>query len=177
MNSSRIIFLVVFLAAVALCAGAALAERDDGRGSGGAEQPPPQADALYAKECGACHLAYPPQFLPKRSWEKIMGALDRHFGENASLDEAARTKIRDYLAANSAETGRSKTSRKILSSIRDSDTPLRISETPYFRHEHDEVRPEVFERKSVVSPANCGACHTGADKGDFDEDRVRIPKN
>ena len=28
---------------------------------------------------------------------------------------------------------------------------------------------------SVKSPANCGACHGGADKGDFDEDRVRIP--
>ena len=28
--------------------------------------------ALYTKECGSCHMAYQPQFLPKRSWEKTM---------------------------------------------------------------------------------------------------------
>jgi hypothetical protein len=133
--------------------------------------------SLYTKECGACHIAYPPRFLPQRSWTKIMDTLAIHFGENASLGEPARSQILAHLVGNSAETAGRRMSRKILSSIGSGETPLRITETPYFKEEHDEVRPEVFKRKSVVSPANCPACHTGAEKGDFDEDRVKIPKD
>jgi Dihaem cytochrome c len=90
---------------------------------------------------------------------------------------AARTQILAYLAGNSAETSRSKMSRKILSSIDDADTPLRITGTRYFKKEHDEFPPDIFKRKSIVSPSNCAACHPAADKGDFDEHKVKIPKN
>jgi hypothetical protein len=27
----------------------------------------------------------------------------------------------------------------------------------------------------VKSPAQCAACHTGAEQGDFDDDRLRLP--
>ena len=40
---------------------------------------------LYKQECGSCHFAYPPSFLPARSWEKIMKNLSDHFGENAEF--------------------------------------------------------------------------------------------
>ena len=72
------------------------------------------ANKAYLKECGACHLAYQPQLLPKRSWEKIMSTLDKHFGDSATLDEATRTEILDYIVRNSAETSSSTVSRKIL---------------------------------------------------------------
>ena len=106
-----------------------------------------------------------------------MDTLGDHFGENASLDEAARTRILAYLAGNSAEASRSKMSRRILSSMRDTETPLRISDTPYFKRQHDEFPPNVFKRKSIASPANCAACHPEAENGDFNEHRVKIPKN
>ncbi len=54
--------------------------------------------------------------------------------------------------------------------------PPRISTTAWFVRKHDEVRAEVWRRPSVGSPANCLACHSGAEKGDFDEDRVKIPR-
>src|SRR6478752_5259908 len=60
-------------------------------------------EKLFGEECGACHMAYPPQFLPARSWQAIMQALPRHFGENAGLDPEAARKIREYLAANAAD--------------------------------------------------------------------------
>lgn len=133
--------------------------------------------SAYLKECGACHFAFQPQFLPKRSWEKIMGSLDKHFGDSATLDEATRSEILDYLVKNSAETSSSRLSGKILASIGKTEAPLRITDTRYFKRKHREVRAEVFKRKSVGTPSNCAGCHVTAEKGDFDEHKVKIPKN
>lgn len=134
-------------------------------------------NSAYLKECGACHFAYQPQLLPKRSWEKIMNSLDKHFGDSATLDEATRSAVLDYLVRNSAETGSSRVSGKILASIGKTEAPLRITDTPYFKRKHREVRPEVFKRKSIGTPSNCIGCHVTAEKGDFDEHKVKIPKN
>ena len=41
---------------------------------------------------------------------------------------------------------------------------------------HDEVAPEVWKRPKVGGPSNCVACHSGAEKGDFSERNVRIPR-
>lgn len=128
----------------------------------------------WKTECSACHVAYPPALLPERSWRKLMGGLDKHFGENASLDAAATKEITDFLVKNSAD--HASRSAKVLRGLGPNDTPLRITETAWFLRKHDEVRADVWKRPKVGSPANCAACHTGADKGDFDEDRVRIPR-
>lgn len=133
-------------------------------------------NSAYLKECGACHLAYQPQFLPKRSWEKIMATLDSHFGDSAALDDALKSEILGYLAKNSADASSSKISRKMLDSL-GSETPLRITDTPYFKRKHREVRADVFKRKSIGSPANCTACHLSADKGDYNEHKVKIPRS
>lgn len=133
-------------------------------------------NSAYLKECGACHLAYQPQFLPKRSWEKIMNTLDNHFGDSAALDDSVRSEIQTYVVKNSADASSSKISRKMLASLAAAETPVRISDTPYFKRKHREVRADVFTRKSIGSPANCSACHLSADKGDYDEHKVKIPK-
>jgi hypothetical protein len=49
------------------------------------------------------------------------------------------------------------------------DAPLRITETRWFLHKHDEVPRAPWSRKSVGSAANCTACHPQAEKGVFDE--------
>ena len=136
----------------------------------------PVTNSAYLKECGACHFAFQPQLLPKRSWGKIMDSLDSHFGDSATLDEATKSGIQDYLAKNSAETSSSKVSVKLLASIGKSDAPLRITDTEYFKRKHDEVRAAVFKRKSIGTASNCVACHLTAEKGDFDEHKVKIPK-
>ncbi|MBC7377886.1 MAG: cytochrome C, partial [Burkholderiaceae bacterium] len=51
-----------------------------------------------------------------------------------------------------------------------------ITTPSWFVRTHREVAPDVWTRAAIGSRANCAACHTRADKGDFDEDNVRIPK-
>lgn len=162
-----------------ICAALVQAEEERGglRGTKSAKILGPATNAVYLKECGACHFAFQPQLLPKRSWEKIMASLDAHFGDNAVLDEATRSAILDYLVKNSADTSSSRLSAKILATIGATEAPLRITDTGYFKRKHREVRAGVFKRKGVGTPANCTACHTTADKGDFDEHKVKIPKD
>ena len=56
-----------------------------------------QKNPVYIEECGACHLAYPPGLMPSKSWQKMMGGLSDHFGENAELDEETEQLIVRYL--------------------------------------------------------------------------------
>jgi len=131
---------------------------------------------LYAAECSACHFAYQPGFLPEHSWVKIMGSLGDHFGDNAKLDEASRMEIENYLRGHAADHLPNRFSRSILRSINTNEAPLRISETAYFTQKHDEVPARMVKNNPKVrSFANCAACHTGAEKGSFDEHAVRIP--
>ncbi len=132
------------------------------------------AGALYAKECGSCHLAYPPGFLPAESWRKTMAGLERHFGQNAELDAETAAALERWLVDSAAEAGTSKRSRKVLIAL-DGAAPLRLSDTPYFQRKHRELDARVLTRPSIRSWANCGACHGGAREWDFSDDRVKIP--
>ena len=42
--------------------------------------------------------------------------------------------------------------------------------------EHDEVPTPTWKLPAVKSKANCGACHTRAEQGDFSEASLRVPK-
>ena len=124
----------------------------------------------YQAECGSCHIAYPPMLLPGRSWQKIMAGLDDHFGENAELDEETRRQIEDYLVRVSDRVSY----RKLFRNLGDS-APMRITELPYFVHEHDEIPARFIEgNDQVQSLSQCGACHREAERGLFDEDDVYI---
>ncbi len=149
----------ILLASLILVALPALA--DDGR------QIRPVTNALTQAECSACHMAYPAGFLPARSWQKIMATLEDHFGEDASLDEASRAEIEAWLVANAADAGGRRSG--VLRRLDPNDTPMRISELPWFRREHSgEVSPRWL--KKAGSWANCNVCHRGAEKGYFDDD-------
>ena len=47
---------------------------------------------------------------------------------------------------------------------------------PGFLGKHDEVAASTWKLPAVKSAANCGACHTTADQGDFNENKIRIPR-
>jgi len=131
---------------------------------------------LYASECGACHFAYQPGWLPARSWQSMMGALDQHFGANAELDRESRDAITQYLVAEAADVKPNRKSRKILRSIKDTDAPQRISTLRYIVSKHDEIPARLITGNARVgSAANCAACHTEASTGYFNEHGVNIP--
>ena len=153
--------------ALLLMAGTAFAERHKYNGEDrGRPVMPSQSNAKWQAECSGCHLAFPPGLLPAPSWQKMMGALDQHFGTDASLSPADTKEITDFLVKNASNRWTAST------------TPLKITDSEWFKSKHraGEINPAVWKRESVKSPSNCLACHRGADKGDFDEDNVRIPK-
>ena len=123
--------------------------------------------ASYKQECAACHMAYPPGFLPAESWRKIMSSLPKHYGVDASIDDLALLKeISGWLQINS---GTYKRSGKVTASGR-------ITDTAWFARKHREVSSDVWKRISIKNASNCIACHSSAERGDFNEHAVRIPK-
>lgn len=126
---------------------------------------PSDAPKSYETECASCHIAYPPALMGQKNWQNIMSGLDKHFGTDASLDPKTQTEITQWLMKNAATKER-------YSALAPEN---RITKTTWFIRKHDEVRSDVWKRAGVKSPANCSACHVDAAKGDFNEDRVRIP--
>jgi hypothetical protein len=131
---------------------------------------PPVDHAATVKECGACHLVFPPQMLPQRSWAKIMAGLDDHFGESASLDSKARDDIAAYLASQAADAPGAAEGKRFLRRLAETDVPMRITETPWWIRAHSEINPSRYASEKVKSRANCAACHRTADKGEYFED-------
>lgn len=121
-------------------------------------------DRTYAKECGACHVAYPPELLPASAWRSILSGLDRHFGQNAELGPDVRAQLEGFVVSRAAPDGPGAVGT------------LRITEQPWFRDEHDDVPQGAVARPEIRTMANCAACHPRAEAWDFDDDRVRMPR-
>lgn len=133
-------------------------------------------NAKYREECGSCHLAYPAGLLPARSWQKLMGGLNNHFGDNAELSPELTQEITDYLVANSADASSYRRSQQITRSVGAEETPLRITDTAFFRREHRELPAKlVKDNPQVKGFSNCNACHQRAEQGSFSEREIRIP--
>jgi hypothetical protein len=148
---------------------------DDDRQYHSATDVAPVNNNLYREECGSCHIAYPPGLLPSASWRSIMQGLSDHFGEDAGLEQNSMQEITEYLVANSAEKSDSRRSRAFAASLAGFDSAvLRITETPYFLHEHDEIPARIRESKQVVSMSQCDNCHRKAASGSFNEHDIWI---
>ncbi len=133
------------------------------------------ANPTYQAQCGACHFAYQPEFLPESSWTKILTSLDEHFGESVELDAESEKTILDYLKSNSADHSTTKRAAKVMRGL-GSQIPLRITQIPYIIKEHHEISQDVLKREAIGSLSNCIACHTTAQDGIYDDDNVKIPK-
>jgi hypothetical protein len=153
-------FLQGTAALLALLAAAGAARADDDGGAGVPLLP------SYRQECGSCHLAYPPGMLPATSWQRLLQNLPQHFGTDASLDDAMANELARWLSGHAG-------TRKRVSEAPPQD---RITRSPWFQREHREIAAATWQRPAVKSPAHCAACHQGAEQGDFDEHRIRIPR-
>jgi len=126
---------------------------------------------LYIEECGSCHMAYPPGLLPSTSWQRIMATLDDHFGDNAELDDMTGQQLSQYLIANAANQSGYRRSRQLAAADK---TGMRITDNPYFRHEHNEIPDFVIRKSGAASLSHCNACHQGAERGNFSEHGIWI---
>ena len=137
--------------------------------AGGGHFYPPVTDAVVREECGSCHLAYPAALLPKNSWTRMMGELNNHFGEDASVDAATAERISLYLLANAADGDGQRYGAKLLRGVSMDNAPLRITELPKWVSEHRKISAAEWNSKKVGSKANCAACHADAERGYFEE--------
>jgi len=149
----KMYFLVPFFALLAMPVSAAKMTMPSG------------APKSYEAECASCHMAYPPGLWGQKNWQSMMSGLDKHFGTDASLDAKTQAEITQWLIKNAA-------ARQKYAAFAPEN---RITKTAWFIRKHDEVNADVWKRAGIKSPANCSACHADAVKGDFEEDRVRIP--
>lgn len=127
---------------------------------------PRNTPPAYQQECASCHTAYPPGLLPARSWQRIMGTLDKHYGTDAALDAPTQHQLEAWLQAH-AGSGRR---------VREEPPQDRITRSAWFERKHRKIDSAVWQLASVKTPANCGACHAGADHGNYDDDDLRYPQ-
>ena len=137
--------------------------------AGGSHFFPPVSEPLVREECGSCHLAFAPSMLPAASWRKMMGELDRHFGEDATVDPEIARKITAWLVANAGDSGGSRYGAKLLRGVDAGAAPQRITGLPKWVREHREVPDWEWRHKEVRSKANCVACHADAERGYYED--------
>ncbi len=146
-------------AAFAALLAAAAAQADGGR------RMPANVPMAYSQECGACHVVYPPALLPAASWRRQMAGLDKHYGSDASIDTASAQQIGAWLQAHAGTYKR----------VREEPPQDRITRAAWFARKHDGIDSASWRLPAVKSAANCNACHPGAERGDYEDDAVRMP--
>jgi len=155
MKKTLMVLSTAFTLALAVPMMSAHADNDEHEHEGGGRGGMVVTDAMTKKECGDCHMAFPPRLLPSAAWSAIMNDLSNHFGEDASLDAATQSKIENYLVKSSSNRGGA--------------SPMRISEQRWFKGEHRGT-PGTGRLSNLKSWANCQACHRGAARGMFDDE-------
>lgn len=108
----------------------------------------------WKEECGSCHIPYPPQMLAADNWRSLMGGLNKHFGADASLGAKDNKIILDFLENNAGSGDQYRADS------------LRISDTPWFKHEHHVINAKEWTNPQVKSRSNCSACHGKVVLGD-----------
>ncbi|MDX1809844.1 MAG: cytochrome b/b6 domain-containing protein [Sulfurospirillaceae bacterium] len=130
----------------------------------------------FSKECGSCHIVYPPFLLPKKSWTVMMSNLENHFGDDASLDKITNASILAFLTKYSAENSTHEAALKISKSLKNNTDIIAITQTPYWKRRHSKIDKNVFTSNEVKSKANCKACHAGIEKGIIEDSLIKIPR-
>jgi hypothetical protein len=131
---------------------------------------PVDAPPAFQAECASCHVAFPPQLMVAEDWKRVMAKLDKHYGDNASLDEKTRKSIEDFLVRNAggAKVGADRTAQA------GGELP-RMTKTTWFERKHREVPRSDWTHAKVKTPANCAACHTKAAEGSYREREIVMP--
>lgn len=147
---------------------------------------PADAPPAFKAECASCHLAFPPALLTADDWKRVMAALDKHYGDNASLDDKTRQTIEDFLvryagkdakvgAGKDARVGAGKDTRVGAGGTAQHGEPPRLTATAWFKRKHHEVSEADWRHAKVKSAANCAACHTRAAAGSYREREIVMP--
>ena len=135
-------------------------------------------DPRWRAECGSCHTAFPPALMTAPAWRQVMASLDRHYGADATLDAKTAAAIGAFLERHAGEGRRAAPPVVAPKGAAGAVAPPlpRFTESAWFAKEHRKVPAATIARSDVGGLANCAACHTAADRGDFSERALRVPR-
>jgi len=131
-------------------------------------------NAAWRESCSECHFSFHPSLLPARSWQKIFDTQHEHFGDDLDLEPATLAALLKFHLDNAAERGLTEFARKILYYTPANETPLRITETVYWKKKHADIDAAYW--KKVKFKGNCDACHLDAKQGTYEDSDMRLPK-
>lgn len=126
---------------------------------------PADAPPSFRAECGGCHLPFAPALLTAPDWRRVMTQLERHYGDNAALDEKTRREIEDFLLRH-AGGGR----------MAGAGDPPRLTRTEWFVRKHRKVPESIWRDARVKSASNCAACHSRAEEGGYRGRELALPE-
>lgn len=132
-------------------------------------------DTTWRNECGSCHLAYQPGLLPVRSWRALMAAQHDHFGEDLALDAGSAASVQAFLTDNAAEHPATEAAWYVQHTTPLQRTPLRVTDTAYWREKHGELPRVLFDSGRVHGRGDCAACHLDAAAGTFRDGAMQVP--
>lgn len=124
-------------------------------------------DPTYVKECGDCHVPYPPGLMPAEQWQQIMSQLSRHYGVDASVDKDSAGRLSLWLTAQAA------TKAKYAGEIPAGESLPRLSAGRWFLSEHRETPQAAIQAAGRLT--RCDACHPRAGLGHYPEHEIRRP--
>src|SRR5205823_2330190 len=106
--------------------------------------------------------------LPLRSWRALL-AMPEHFGEQLGLSAAVTQEIESYLFANAGDKSDYRGEPLLFRHLSDSSTPIRITDLPMMRRNHEVIRSvsRTNANVRVRKLTNCTDCHRGAQTGSF----------
>lgn len=131
---------------------------------------------VWQEACSECHMAYHPGLLPNRSWQRMLDEQSDHFGDDLFLAPETVAVLRRFATESAAGKVQREASWRTLHSLDADETPLRITDTPYWKSVHRDIDADVWKRSSVNGKFNCFACHQDAKQGDFMNGAMRIPQ-
>jgi hypothetical protein len=133
-------------------------------------QLPADAPPAFQAECASCHLAFPPQLMVADDWRRVMATLDKHYGDNASLDQKTRLTLESFLVRHAGSPKKVGTGGTAIPG----ELP-RMTTSSWFKRKHHEVSKADWTHVKVKTPANCAACHTKAAEGSYREREIVMP--
>ncbi len=127
----------------------------------------------FAKECGSCHMLYPPHLLPKASWDSMMSSLENHFGDDASLDAKTTQSIKTFLDENSAEHSTKEAAVYMLARLKNGTMPESITQTKFWKKRHQGIEKVALNDPKIGKISNCKACHPYIEQGSINDRDIK----
>jgi hypothetical protein len=152
------------ISGLAVCLLASVAQAGDDIIALPADTPP-----VYIKECGSCHVAFPPQLLAADDWQRVMNNLEKHYGDNAAIADSMQREITDFLVRRADPGNYSAGANSMRWPL---PKPTRSS---WFQHTHHKITATLWTGPTVRSASNCGACHIKAEQGSFKKEEIQMP--